>query len=331
VVPSKTGISTTERELGENEQNTDVCVEESRNENVTQIEPVNNVESPMIVVRSSDLVDAGKSQESLQELRKANHVLKEKLNDCYKELNALKIENKTLKKELEKNKRRSIEPVEFVAKIKNIFKGTLSSNQIDLIMKEKKRVQWTIEEISSALTLRYFGKRAYRYIAIDLHYPLPALSTLQKYARKINLKQGVLVDVLVFIGNFSSGLPRQDRECILSFDEMKVQRVLEYDQSTDEILGPHDYIQVVMARGLFRQWKQPVFIGFDTKMTKEIMVDLIQKLNEKGVNVAAIVSDNCSANIGCWKQLGAHDYFNPHFEHPITKKNVYIMLMLHIS
>ena len=54
MVPSKTGISTTERELGENEQNTDVCVEESRNENVTQIEPVNNVESPMIVVRSSD-------------------------------------------------------------------------------------------------------------------------------------------------------------------------------------------------------------------------------------------------------------------------------------
>ena len=53
----------------------------------------------MIVVGSTDLVDAGKSQESLQVLRKANHVLKEKLNDCYKELNTLKIENENIKEE----------------------------------------------------------------------------------------------------------------------------------------------------------------------------------------------------------------------------------------
>uniref|UniRef100_A0A182NSV8 Uncharacterized protein n=1 Tax=Anopheles dirus TaxID=7168 RepID=A0A182NSV8_9DIPT len=30
---------------------------------------------------------------------------------------------------------------------------------------------------------------------------------------------------------------------------MKVERVREYDPAADEILGPHNYLQVVMARG----------------------------------------------------------------------------------
>uniref|UniRef100_A0A182S034 Transposable element P transposase-like C-terminal domain-containing protein n=1 Tax=Anopheles funestus TaxID=62324 RepID=A0A182S034_ANOFN len=58
-------------------------------------------------------------------------------------------------------------------------------------------------------------------------------------------------------------------------------------------------------------------------MTKEIMLDLIQKLHHKGVNVAGIVSNNCSSNISCWRELGAVHYITPYFEHPATKKKVY--------
>ena len=66
-----------------------------------------------------------------------------------------------------------------------------------------------------------------------------------------------------------------DREYVLSFDEMKVSRVLEYDPSADEIVGPLNYLQVVMMRRLFKQWKQPIFIGFDTKMTNDIIIEII--------------------------------------------------------
>uniref|UniRef100_A0A182YT62 Transposable element P transposase-like RNase H domain-containing protein n=1 Tax=Anopheles stephensi TaxID=30069 RepID=A0A182YT62_ANOST len=59
-------------------------------------------------------------------------------------------------------------------------------------------------------------------------------------------------------------------------------------------------------------------------MTKEIMTNIINKLHEKGINVAGIVSDNCSSNISCWRELGAQDYMKPFFEHPVTKKNIYV-------
>uniref|UniRef100_A0A182YS23 Transposable element P transposase-like RNase H domain-containing protein n=1 Tax=Anopheles stephensi TaxID=30069 RepID=A0A182YS23_ANOST len=199
-------------------------------------------------------------------------------------------------------------------------------DSIDLILKEKQRVKWTKTEISNAFTLRYFGKRSYDYIARDLKYPLPSISTLEKYAQKIDLKHGILEDVLVFIGTIARTFSKRDCECVLSFDEMKVEHILEYDPASDEIIRPNNYMQVVMARGLFKNWKQPIFIGFDQGMTKEIILTLIRKLGEKGINVVAIVSDNCQANVGCWKQLGAHDFEHPYFLHPVTYKNVYVVL-----
>ncbi|XP_045460330.1 uncharacterized protein LOC123670812 [Harmonia axyridis] len=46
------------------------------------------------------------------------------------------------------------------------------------------------EELSIAFTLRYLSKRAYIYVRESLHYPLPGLSTLQRWAANINYGQG---------------------------------------------------------------------------------------------------------------------------------------------
>uniref|UniRef100_A0A182PX92 Transposable element P transposase-like RNase H domain-containing protein n=1 Tax=Anopheles epiroticus TaxID=199890 RepID=A0A182PX92_9DIPT len=170
----------------------------------------------------------------------------------------------------------------------------VQSNRLDYLILDG--VKWTKREISSAFTLRYFGKRGYDYMAKDMRYPLPSISTLQKYARRINLKQELSKDILVFMVNYAKCLALKDRECILSFDAMEVEKIREYDQALDEVLGPHNYMQVVMARGLFKHLKQPVYIGFDQKMTKQILLDIIKELYLKNINVAAVVSDNCSTN-----------------------------------
>ena len=81
----------------------------------------------------------------------------------------------------------------------------------------------------------------------------------------------MLEDVIVLLGNVLKTKDAKDREIVISFDEMKVKRVVEYDTAADEIVGSFNYLQVVMARGLFSKWKQPVFICFDTKMSKAIL------------------------------------------------------------
>ena len=70
-----------------------------------------------------------------------------------------------------------------------------------------------------------------------------------------------------------------------------------------KVLGPFKQIQVIMARGLASKWKQPIFMDFDKKMSKEILHSTIQHLHEIGFKVVACVSDLGGGNVGAINQL----------------------------
>lgn len=74
-------------------------------------------------------------------------------------------------------------------------------------------------------------------------------------------------------------------------DEMKIKKVYDYDKKTHIFLGPANYVQVVMARELFENWKQPIFFGYDCQLTKNLLCILIQKLEEIDFNGVYIVNN----------------------------------------
>lgn len=78
-----------------------------------------------------------------------------------------------------------------------------------------------------------------------------------------------------------------------------------------------------MARGLFSNWKQPVFVHFDTKITKEILDTVITELYKINYNVVACVSDCGGGNVGLWKVLNCGED-KSYFQHPETNKNIYM-------
>lgn len=108
--------------------------------------------------------------------------------------------------------------------------------------------------------MRYYSKKCYLYLRNKLHYPLPGLSSLRRWASKINMSQGLLQNVLSFLRLAGESKTDFEKVVVISYDEVKVKSVLEYDVSSDEIVGPHNQMQVVMARGLFSNWKQPIYI-----------------------------------------------------------------------
>lgn len=84
---------------------------------------------------------------------------------------------------------------------------------------------------------------------------------------------------------------------------MKVSSTFEYDRVDDQVLGPFSYMQVVMVRGLMDTWKQPIYIGFDKKMTGLLLNEIILELHKINYNVVACVSDCGGSNQGLWKEL----------------------------
>lgn len=205
----------------------------------------------------------------------------------------------------------------------DLLKGTFSSNQIDMLMKKNKKVNnWSSEDMTKAFTLRYLSKRSYIHVRNEMNIPLPSLTTLKDWAGKINLKVGVLEGVLNLMDIAARNMTPYEKLVVLQYDEMKVTAQYEYDCTNDTIIGPHEQLQVVMARSLCSSWKQPVFVGFDFKMNKSCLDEIVTKLFNVGFTVVAIVSDCGGGNVGVWKEFGVN-YELSWFKSPITNQNVY--------
>ncbi len=61
----------------------------------------------------------------------------------------------------------------------------LSENQILLMTHQKQRVNWTNEELSKGFTSAFFSQRCHNYWIKDIHIPLPAIRTLNRYAARM--------------------------------------------------------------------------------------------------------------------------------------------------
>lgn len=140
---------------------------------------------------------------------------------------------------------------QFLTKCKERFQPALTPKQISLILGKSKRTVWDAEDLSRAFTLRYNSFKAYMYMKNTLHFPLPAISTLQKWAAKFEMKPGVLKDILKLMKIAGTKMDKFDRISVLSFDEVKVQEIYEYYKKYDEILGPHKNMQVKIIFNAF--------------------------------------------------------------------------------
>ncbi|GLV33193.1 hypothetical protein CBL_20073, partial [Carabus blaptoides fortunei] len=120
----------------------------------------------------------------------------ERLQDDSEELRTLERECAHLRDIVEKQRRE----LQSVGKI--FTKGQLRK------LKSGKQVKWFIEDIASAVSLYAGGPRSYRLLR-KRSYPLPGVSTLKRWAGKIDVQPGILNTVLKLMEK--SQLPKMER------------------------------------------------------------------------------------------------------------------------
>lgn len=188
--------------------------------------------------------------------------------------------------------------------VETVLSRYFSPGQIRCILRRQRKIHWAAEDIASAISLKSVSAKAYRYLRNKLNYPLPHISTLRKWAQQFMCDTGVLCDVLALMKSKSKELTNFEKIAVLSFDEIKISNKISLDRKNEQVVGPHNYAQVVMARSLLGQWKQPIYYDFDKPMTEEILKDIIVRVEESGFKVVAIVSDMGGGNRAVWKRLG---------------------------
>ena len=100
-----------------------------------------------------------------------------------------------------------------------------------------------------------------------------------------------------------------------------------YDNSLDQVVGPHGKANVVIMRGVFTKYTIPIFYEYDTAMTKEKLNEIIVKIQSFGYHVTGFTCDSAPDNRGLSNQLGITDDI-PKFKNPSPEfENEYIWFM----
>jgi hypothetical protein len=256
--------------------------------------------------------------------------------ECSEKKSSLEEENKKLKQLVEELKKENDGLQKYIKyqeskfqeaidkKIEETLAKYFTPGQIRIILNPGKRIVWSTLDISVALSLRYVSAKAYRYLRSKLLYPLPSISTLKSWVVKHNFKPGLQTSVLAIMKNRGDQLTCVEKLTVISFDEMKIKAELCIDRKLEQVLGPHDSVQVVMARGLIGKWKQPIFYGFDKPMTKSLLFSVILSLEKSGYHVVAQVSDLGPSNRGLWRKLSV-DVHHSWFQNPYDPaRQIYI-------
>lgn len=196
------------------------------------------------------------------------------------------------------------------------------------ILKNKKPVarRYSREYKQFALTLYFLGPKAYSFMSKLLY--LPSKRSLQNMTQKLLCKPGLenepTFNALTIKVKTMLDL---DKHCSLCIDEMAIKSNLFFNTGRDELVGLHDigkkkktysYAKnalVIMARGLYSNWKQPIayfFLHsqFQANQLRAALEECVLKLTNVGLYVDVLVSDMGSNFIELANSLGV----NP--EHP---------------
>ncbi|KAF4530613.1 hypothetical protein B566_EDAN018701, partial [Ephemera danica] len=230
-------------------------------------------------------------ESKFEEVRKQNELLENEKRKLLELLKQAKIhaDDTKVKEELER-------------KLKNIF----TPGQMRALLSGK-RVRWNAEDITPALALHSLSAKAYKYLRNSMNVPLPCVSTLRRWTRKLPCDPGIQHDILNLMKMKSDTMMDHEKIVVLTFDEMSIMQRYCYDISADQVVGPHASAQVLMMRSLYKNWKQVVYYGYDTPMTPELFLEIVKAIHESGYHVVASTSDLGASNRSFLKRLGVND------------------------
>lgn len=209
-------------------------------------------------------------EKEIKELRQKNTNLQDRLSRCNDEL--LKTKH-------------SLKVVE----------GSFSDCQQQVVMKGR-CTNWSSEDIAKAATLRCISYKALSFVRDVLKYPLPSEVTIKRRLRQFSVPPGFIDLSLTVMKTQSKLLTTFEKDVILSFDEMKVNSDLCFDQVEEIIRGPHNNAQVAVIRSLVGKWMQPIYYNFDTAVSKDLLTEMIKVIENVEFKVRAIVCDMGPSN-----------------------------------
>lgn len=192
----------------------------------------------------------------------------------------------------------------------------LADDQIRAL--EMGHILWSSETVLKALKLRIvLGKDGIDTLR-ETGYPLPSYSTIMRRISSLNLNFGFFESLVTPLSEKVKNIENRGRFCVLSFDEMEIEKVFSFDKNRAEMYGTAtlgnttliaNKLLLVLVRSWHDDWKQIVAAHLTTVTTegvvmKKFILHCVDQLESIGLSIVAISSDAGNNNLNLWKSLG---------------------------
>lgn len=178
--------------------------------------------------------------------------------------------------------------------------------RLSLSQQKSKGMRYSKEAKRLAVNIYTNSPKCYRYL--QPIFKLPSKSTLLRVTRKWQCCSGINE---FFLSGLAAKLQKSSelsKYCVICIDEIRLQPLLTYSKFKDEVIGVSDCAQptikskigthatVLMARGLYENWKQPICYWIVRDSFKAVDLEtrlkpLLLRFLACGFQINAIVSD----------------------------------------
>ena len=340
-VPQEHGVS--------HEEDTSVDISELLNVSADVVEPVQMSEREKRQLAKSrktlvsetlkqDGISAQKSlEDQMQKLKEENDRLKKEHEEKDQIISDLEVKVKSLEMDRKKDKKanlklqkkvkrlQSVKPKEVKKELKKTLEARMSPANVKMIMNPQKRwPHYSDQDKIEALVLSTISKKCYKQIRSFNQLQLPSLSTLQKWLSQFECSPGFQEDAIRVLKTMKEKTELKNYNiCELTFDEVDVKKnLMEIDMKAQKVYGPCNKVQMVVIRGLYQAWKQPIYYNFNESMKKPLLFKIIERMSSEGFDIRAITCD-----LGNTQILSTLGFYKGKFsfQHPSDpNKKIYI-------
>jgi hypothetical protein len=199
-------------------------------------------------------------------------------------------------------------------------------SQLENSNKKPNGFRYSEESKITALTLFYKSPRVYNFMR--QLFTLPSRQTLMSFLAQQKIGEGF--NPYIFRALEAASKKLEDRENLVSLtvDAINLSPELNYNDDRGNVIGldkesknPATQALVIMMRGIYTSYKQPLYYSFhDSKFSgpqlKLIMESCIDKVTACGFKVKNIICDQCGANQNLFT-----NYFHVSEEKPYFVRN----------
>lgn len=182
-------------------------------------------------------------------------------------------------------------------------------------------IAWTKQELCKAFCLQRLNIPLFNYLRDTFSIPMPSTEDVRKFVRGIQLVPGLQSTMFQMLECDGQLHQEHEKLTILQISYIKTTELFEYDEGLDLILGPHKYLTLIVARGLYKKWSQLVYFNYDTRVSKQHLNQTIEALHNIKYNVVALASNFEEGKSDIFSELSIN-YGKGFFQHPKTSDKI---------